>query len=131
MNGNQGVEDVEGNVNCLAIPKVPLAGGVVIEGLTVDVLGDEVPVASLCLSSPKDFHDVGVVDLPECSDLPADSVVASSVLEKLERSVLALKLVPDSINLREPALAKEREDFESSVDDVSDRIVRRLGANRR
>jgi hypothetical protein len=127
MNGDQGVEDVEGDVNCLAIPKVSLASGVVIQGLTVDVLGDEVPVAGLCLSSPEHFHNVGMVDLPECPDLSTDCVVAGGVLKELERSVLALNLVPDSVNLRKPALAKEREDFESSVDDVSDRIVQILG----
>jgi hypothetical protein len=72
-----------------------------------------------------------MMDLSECPDLPTDGVVAGSVLEELERSLLALKIVAHSIDLREAALAENVENLEPAVNDVSDGVVGCLRPDRR
>ena len=123
MDGDERVEDVERDVDGLAIAQVALAGGVLVERLAVDVLGDEVPVAGVGLAGPEDLDDVGVVDLAKRADLAAHGVVAGGVVEQLEGALLALDLVAHSVHLGEAALAEDVEDLESPVDDVADGVV--------
>ena len=52
MDGDERVEDVERDVDRFAVAEVPLAGGVLVERLAVDVLRDEVPVAVVGLVGP-------------------------------------------------------------------------------
>src|SRR5213078_299122 len=84
MNGDQCSEDVEGDIDCLPITKVALAGGVVVQGLAVNEFSNEIPITRVSLSCPVDFHNVGVVDLPESGNFSAHGFVTSSVLEQLE-----------------------------------------------
>ena len=78
-----------------------------------------------------DLDDVGVVDLAQRADLPAYGVVAGGVVEELEGALLALDVVAHPVDLREAALAEDVEDLEPPVDDVADRVVGGLGADRR
>jgi hypothetical protein len=40
MNGDQSVQNVESDLDGLAVPEVPLAGGVLVERLAINVLGN-------------------------------------------------------------------------------------------
>ena len=131
MDRDQSVEDVESDVDGFAVAEVLLAGCVVTQGLAVDVLGDEIPVAGAGLAGPEDLDDVRVVDLAERADLATDSFVAGGVVEELEGPLLALDLVADPVDLREAALAEDVEDLEPPVDHVADGVVGGLGADRR
>ena len=131
MDGNERVQDVEGDVDRFAVAQVALAGRVLVERLAVDVLGDEVPVAVARLAGPVDLHDVRMVDLAERADLAAHRLVAGGVVEELERSLLAFDLVAHPVDLREPALAEDVEDLEASVDHVADGVVGGLRPDRR
>src|SRR5205814_256208 len=91
---------------------------------------NEIPITRVSLSCPVDFHNVGVVDLPESGNFSAHGFVTSSVLEQLECALLALDLVAHPVNLREAALAEDVEDLEPPVDHVAYCVVGGLGADR-
>lgn len=71
MDRDERVEDVADDIDRLAVAEVALASGVRVEQFTVDVLGDEEPVASRGLASPVDLGAVrlsgGSAIAPWCS----------------------------------------------------------------
>src|SRR5260370_30233074 len=123
MDGDEGVYDVHRVVDGHSVAEALCVAHVLIEGLTVDVLGDEVPVAGLSFSGPVDLDDVGMIDFPKGADLPAHRVVACGALEQLERSFLPLKLIAHALHPGESALAEDVEHLESPVDHVADCVV--------
>src|SRR5260370_21300270 len=105
MDGHEGIEDVHRDVDGVSVAEALCAAHVLIEGLPVDVLGDEVPVAGLSFSGPVDLYDVGMIDFPKGADLPAHRVVACGTLEQLDRSFLALKLIAHAVHPAQPTCA--------------------------
>src|SRR5690349_10684873 len=104
---------------------------VLLERLTLDVLGDQVPVTGVGLASPEDLHDVWVMNLSKGADLAPYRLVAGGAIELLERSLFALDVIPHPIDLREPALPENLQDLEPSINDVPDGVVGGLRADRR
>src|SRR5205085_1845495 len=113
MDRDEGVKDVDGDVDGFTVAQLALAGGVLVERLTVDVLGDEVPIAGVGLAGPEDLHHVGVMDLAKRADFPADRLVAGGVVEELEGTLLALDLVTNPVDGGVPALAEHVEYLEA------------------
>ena len=123
VKGDERVQQVERDVDGLAVAQALLAGGELVERFPVDELGDEVPVAGVGLAGPEDLHHVGVLDLPQGADLAAHGLVPGGVVEELDRALLVLDVVADAVDLREAASPDDLEDLEAAVDDVADRVV--------
>src|SRR5690242_21276724 len=103
---------------------MPVSGDELIERLTVDELGDEIPVAGAGLACPEDLHHVGMTDLAQGADLAAHRrLVAGGAVEELERPLLSLDLIAYPVDLREAALPEQAQNLEAALEDVADRVV--------
>ncbi len=98
MNGRQGAEHVERDIDRFTVAEMLLAVRVVGEKFAFDVLHDEVPLAALGAVGPDNLHHVRVVDFPQRADLASDGVVAGGVVEELEGSLFSFDYVSDSIH---------------------------------
>ena len=98
------VEQVERDIYGLPVAKAPVPGDELIERLPVDELGDEIPVAGVALTGPVDLDHVGMIDFSQGADLAAHRLVPGGAVEELERSLLALDVIADAIDLGKAAL---------------------------
>src|ERR1700734_711183 len=68
-----------------------------------------------------------MTDLPQGADLAAHRLMPGGGVEELERSLLALDVVPHPVHLRKPALPEHLDDHEAVVEDVPGSVVSVLG----
>src|SRR5579875_2575270 len=61
-----------------------------------------------------------MTDLPQGADLAAHCLVATCVVEELERPLLAFEVVAHAVDLRETAAPEYVENLEAVVDDIAD-----------
>src|SRR5580692_9626447 len=127
MKSSERVQQIECDIHCLPIAKAPLPPDKLIERLPVDELGDEIPAADRGPASPVDLHHVGVIDLPQGTDLPAHRLIPGGAVEDLERPLLILDLIVDAVNLRKAALPYDAQNLETALEDVADSVVGSLG----
>src|SRR5580704_18887264 len=111
MKCDERVEQVEGDVDCFPVAEVPGPADELAERLPVDELGDQIPLAGLGLAGPEHLHHVGMMDLAQGADLAAHRLVPGGAGEELERSLLALDVIPDAVDLREAALPHDTQDL--------------------
>src|SRR3984893_6014865 len=123
MKSDERVEQVQGDIYCFPVAKMPVSGDELIERLPVDELGDEIPVAGAGLACPEDLHHVGMTDLPQGADLAATPPAPGGAVEELERPFLSLDVVAPPVDLREAAPPEQAQDLEAALEDVADRVV--------
>src|SRR5580704_10912072 len=130
MKCDERVEQVEGDIGCFPVAEVPVPADELAEWLSVDELGDQIPVAGLGLAGPEDLDHVGMMDLAQGADLAAHRLVPGDAVEELERSLLALDVIAHAIDLREAALPEYVQDLEAALDDVADGVISGRGPSR-
>ena len=131
MKSDQRVEQVESDIDRLPVAEDPAAADELTQWLTLDELGDEVPVAGAGPARPVDLHHVRMTDLAQSADLAAHRRIAGRVVEELERPLLLLDLVAYPVDLRKPASPEDVQDLEAVVDDIADSVVSGLDPDRR
>src|ERR1700730_8505796 len=99
MKSDERVEQVQGDIYCFPVAKMPVSGDELIERLPVDELGDEIPVAGAGLACPEDLPRVGITDLPLGVDLAAHRLVPRVAFEELDRPFLSLDVVGHPVDL--------------------------------
>src|SRR5580692_4643782 len=99
MKGDERVQHIKHNIHRLPVAKAFLSGNERAERFPLNELSDQIPVTHVGLASPEDLDHVRVVDLAKGTDLAHYCVITFSVVEKLERSLLALEFITNVIDL--------------------------------
>src|ERR1700733_8571290 len=128
MESEECVQQIECDIHRFPVAKAPRSGHELIEWLSFDELGDQIPVAEAGPVSPEALHHVAMMDLSQGADLAAHRLIAGSVVEELERSLLTFDIVAHPIDLRETAVAEYAENVEGALDHLADSVFSRLGA---